>query len=139
MGFPTVNHFKGGFTMGILAQEFPKISRPITSRNEHESLLYFFHDGRPYHIEIKWTGFCMIMTSVVKELNKQKNIKTVRSVFHSGTGITKWDNYYKVVLNICNVAKKAARSKSKSLQVCFYGFLILWSTLLNQEKLQSQV
>ena len=44
-------------------------------------ILEFFHDGGPYHIETstlicktnQWTGFYMIGTSIVKELNCKKN------------------------------------------------------------------
>ena len=50
-------------------------------KNISAIILEFFHDGGPYHIETstlicktnQWTGFYMIGTSVVKELNCKKN------------------------------------------------------------------
>ena len=50
---------------------------PVETKEYHfffASLL--FHDGRRYHIEIKsnqWTGFYMITTPVMKELNQLKS------------------------------------------------------------------
>ena len=57
----------------------------VTSSNPYVtviSLNYLFHDGGPYHIEIsplissanQWTGFYMIMTSVMKELKQKPKI-----------------------------------------------------------------
>ena len=48
-----------------------------------------FHDGGPYHIETspltcsanQWTGFYMIRTSVMEELNEVQNLKAVILIY----------------------------------------------------------
>ena len=64
-----------------LPQEFLK---QVANNNNRFQL---FNDGGPYHVETslliceasRFTGFCMIGTSVIKELNKHKDVKIVKN------------------------------------------------------------